>query len=83
MENKRPVRTLRPILPNSSKILEHCMCDKYFDKILSKCKVGFSCLLAMIKKLRKFLESEGVSGALLANISTAFNCMLHEFLIER
>ena len=64
-ENYRPVR----ILPNLSKIFERCMYDQlkdYFHKLLSKyqCRFrkGFStqhCLLAIIEKLRKSLDSGG------------------------
>ena len=67
-ENYRPVR----ILPNLSKIFERCMYDQlndYFHKPLSKyqCRFrkGFStqhCLLAIIEKLRKSLDSGGKGG---------------------
>ena len=70
-ENYRPVS----ILPNLSKIFERCMYDQLkddFDKLLSKYQCGFRkgfstqhCLLAMIEKLRKSLDSGGASAALL------------------
>ena len=57
------------ILPNLQKIFERCMCDQnkgYFDKLLSKYQCGFRkgfstqhCLLAVIKKLGKSLDSGG------------------------
>ena len=60
-ENYRPVS----ILPNLLKIFERCMYD-HFDKLLSKYQCGFRkgfstqhCLLAMIEKLRKSLDSGG------------------------
>ena len=62
-ENYRPVS----ILPNLSKIFELSMHDQlkdYFDKILSKYQCRFRkefstqhCLLSMIEKLRKSLDS--------------------------
>ena len=64
-ENYRPIS----ILPNLSKIFERCMDDQlkgHFDKLQSKYQCGFRkgfitqhCLLAMIKKLRKSLDSGG------------------------
>ena len=69
-ENYRPVS----ILPNLSKIFERCMYDQledYFDKLLSKYQYGFRkgfstqhCLLAMIEKLRKSIDSGGGRGGL-------------------
>ena len=65
-ENYRSVS----ILPNLSKIFERCMYDQlkdHFDKLLSKYQCGFRkgfstqhCLLAMIEKLRKSLDSGGL-----------------------
>ena len=62
-ENYRAVK----ILPNFSKFFErfiHDQLNDYFDKILSKYQCGFQkkfstqhCLLAMIEKLQKSLDS--------------------------
>ena len=67
-QNYRPVR----ILPNLSKIFERCIYDQLkdrFDKLLSKYQCEFRkafstqhCLLAMIEKLRKSLDSGGWRG---------------------
>ena len=64
-ENYRPVS----ILSNLTKIFERCMYDQLkgdFDKLLSKYQCGFRkgftteyCLLPMIEKLRKSLDTEG------------------------
>ena len=88
-ENYRPVSTL----PNLSKIFEHCMYDQfrdYFDMLLSKYHCAFRkwfstqhCLLAMIKKLRKSLDSRGTSVAILTDLSKAFDCLLHDLLIAK
>ena len=88
--NYRPVS----ILPNLSKIFEHCMYDQlkdYFDKILSKyqCRFrkGFSilhCLLAMIEKLPKSLDRAGrASAALLTDLSKVSGCLQHDLLIAK
>ena len=72
--NKKENYTPLSILPTLSKIFELCMYDQlkdYFDKLLSKYQCGFRkgfskqhCLLAMIEKLRKSLDSGegGVGG---------------------
>ena len=64
-QNYRPVS----ILPNLSKIFERCIYDQlkdHFDKLLSNYQWGVRkglstqhCLLAMIEKLRKSLDSGG------------------------
>ena len=88
-ENYRPLS----ILPNLSKIFERCMYDQlkdHFDKLLSKYQCGFRkgfstqhCLLAMIEKLRKSLDSGGSSAALLTDLSKAFDCLPHDLLIAK
>ena len=61
---------------------------EYFNKILSKQQGGFRqgfsthhCLLAMTEKWWKYLDKDGVSGALFTDLSKAFNCLLHDLLI--
>ena len=89
VENYRPVS----ILPNFSKIYERCLYDqmyKYFNHILSKWQCGFRkgfstqhCLLVMTEKWRKCLDKEGVSRAILTDLSKAFDCILHNLLIAK
>ena len=64
----------------------------YFDKILSKYQCGFRkeiitqhCLLAMIEKLQKSLDSgEGASSAtLFTDPSKVFDCLPHYLLITK
>ena len=62
----------------------------HFDKLLSKYQCGFTkgfstqhCLLAMIEKLGKSLDSGGASAALLTDLSKAFDCLLHDLLIAK
>ena len=89
-ENYRPIS----ILPNLSKIFERCMYDQlkdHFDKLLSKYQCGFRkgfstqhCLLAMIEKPRKSLDSqERASADLFTDLSKAFVCLPHDLLITK
>ena len=41
------------------------------------------CLILMIKKRKKSLDSGGQSGALFADLSKAFDCMDHELLLAQ
>ena len=95
-ENYRPIS----ILLNLSKIFERCMYNQlkdHFDKLLSKYQCGFRkgfstqhCLLPMMEKLRKSLDSGGGGGwwcgaspALLTDLSKAFDCLPHHLLIAK
>ena len=94
-ESRNEKEKYRPIsiLPNLSKIFERCMYDQlkdHFDKLLSKYQCGFRkgfstqhCLLAMIEKLRKSLDSGGSSAALLTELSKVFDCLPHDLLIAK
>ena len=37
----------------------------------------------MTKKWRKYLDKDGINGALLTDLSKAFYCLLHDLLIEK
>ena len=87
--NYRPIS----ILPNLSKIYERFMQNQmcpYLKKIFSKYQCGFRkgynaqhCFMAMIEKWRKFLDIGGHAGALLTDLSKAFDCIDHELLIAK
>ena len=87
VENYRQVS----ILPNLSKIYESCLYDqmyKYFNHILSKRQYGFRkgfstwhCLLVMMEKWPKCLDKGCLTGAILTDLSKAFDCILHDILI--
>ena len=62
----------------------------YLNKILSKWQCGFRqgystqhCLLIMTEKWRQCLDKGGISRALLTDLSKAFDCLLHDFLIAK
>ena len=87
--NYRPVS----ILPVISKIYERLMYDqmyKYFDQIFSKFQCGFrkgfstqNCLLYMIENWKESLDQGGHYGALLTDLSKAFDCIMHDLLIAK
>ena len=88
-ENFRPVS----ILPNISKIYERCLFKQltnYFEDLFSKYQCGFrkgfsvaNCLLQMIEKWRESLDQGGAYGALLTDLSKAFDCLSHDLLIAK
>ena len=88
-ENFRPVS----ILPNISKIYERCLFKQltnYFEDLFSKYLCEFrksfsvaNCLLPMIKKWRESLDQGGAYGALLTDLSKAFDCLSHDLLIAK
>ena len=75
------------------KIYERCLYDqmyKYFNHILSKWQCGFRkgfstqhCLLVMTEKWWKCLDKGGISGAILTDLSKAFDCILHGLLVVK
>ena len=88
-ENYRPVS----ILPNMSKVFEKYMYNqilRFFDKVLSKHQCGFrkghSTQHSQIVFPEKWKESVGqghVFGALLIELSKAFDCLPHNLLIAK
>ena len=83
IENYRPIS----ILSMLSKIYERCMYDqmyKYFEQILSKYQCSFrqgyntqQCLLMMVEKWKEALDQGGLCGALLTDLSKAFDYIQH------
>jgi hypothetical protein len=88
-ENYRPIS----ILPNSSKLFERPLFNQmshYFDKIFSKYQCGFrkgfksqDSLLSMLENWRKSSDKGEAFGALLTDLSKAFDCLSHELLIAK
>ena len=87
--NYRPVS----LLPNISKVFERCMhkqISEYFKTVLSKFQCGFrkgystqDCLLAMVVNCRKALDQWIEYGALLTDLSKAFDCLPHDLIVAK
>ena len=81
------------ILPSLSKAFKKCLCDQiyaYIDSILSKAQYGFRkgystqySIIAMIEKWRRNLDQDGICGALFMDLSKAFDCFVHDFLLAK
>ena len=88
-ENYRPIS----ILSNISKIYERIVFDqvsKYFKDLFSKHQCGFRkgysaqhCLLAMLEKWKICADNGGVFGAILTDLSKAFDCLPHDLIIAK
>ena len=88
-ENYQPVS----ILPVISKIFEKLLCKQIticIDPLLSKSQCGFRkgfsaqhCLLAMLEKWKNAVDKGKVFGALLTDLSKAFDCLSHELIIAK
>ena len=88
-DNYRPVS----ILPNISKIYERVIYEQtqpYFENLLSKFQCDFRkgynaqhCLMVFIEKWKKCVDNGGAFGALLTDLSKAFDCLSHELLIAK
>ena len=87
--NDRPVS----ILPSISKIFKRNMYNQistYIDTHLSKYLCGFrkgystqQCLIVTLEKWKKELDNHNMAGALLTDLSKAFDCLKHELLIAK
>ena len=60
--------------------------EKYLSPFLSGYRKGYGtqdCLLAMIEMWRKALDDSKVAGAILTDLSKAFDCLSHDLLIAK
>ena len=88
-DNYRPVS----ILSDISKIHERLLfkqISEYFEPILSKFQCGFRkgysaqhCLLAMLEKWKLAVDNKRNFGALLTDLSKAFDCLPHDLLLAK
>ena len=89
VENYRPVS----VLPTVSKIFERIMqkqitdyIGKFLSPFLCGYRKGFStqyALLSLIERWRLCLDKQGFAGALLMDLSKAFDTINHELLIAK
>ena len=91
-DNKKKYRpiSLTPIL---SKVFEKDMYEQisdYVEKFLSPYLFGYrkghsteQCLLTMIEMWKKALDERKVAGAVLTDLSKAFDCLPHDLLIAK
>ena len=83
--NYRPVSILSLI----SKIYERILYNQLyntFDNILSISQCGFSsqhCLIVMLEKFKESIDRKECCGALLTDLSKAFDCLSHDILIAK
>ena len=87
--NYRPIS----ILPVFSKIFERLLSrqlSEFFDNILSKFQCGFRkgygtqhCLLLMLEIWKEATDNNKAFGALLTDLSKAFDCLSHDLLIAK
>ena len=81
------------MLPLVSRIFERIICKQltaFFENVLSKYQCGFRkgngaqhCLLLILEKGKKALDNKEVFGALLTDLSKAFDCLNFELLIAK
>ena len=64
--------------------------SQFFDNIFSKYQCGFrksyitqQCLLAIPEKWKKSVDNVKAFGALLMNLSKAFDCLDHKLLVAK
>ena len=88
-KDQRPVS----LLPIVSKLFERKMYDEifaYVEKFLSPYLFGYrknhsteQCLIIMIEAWKKALDSRHAAGAVLTDLSKAFDCLNHKLLIAK
>ena len=88
-KNYRPISAL----PSASKVFERLMqkdinsfISKYLSKHLCGYRKGFNAqhaLISLLEKWKSTLDSKGYAGAVLMDLSKAFDCINHELLLAK
>ena len=88
-ENYRPIS----VLPTPSKIFEKIIYEdiyNYMNDKLSPCLCGFRkgyssqyCLILMLERWKEALDNKNLAGAILTDLSKAFDCLNHNLLIAK
>ena len=88
-ENYRPIS----VLPSASKVFERIMFNQIYNYIIVKLfpllsgfRKGYStqhALLRLIEGLKKCLDKKDVAGAVLMDLSKAFDCLPHILLLAK
>ena len=89
MKNYRPVS----LIPIVSKLFERDMYNQilsYIDKFISPYIFGYrkghtteQCLTVMLEAWKKTLDHKGKAGAILTDLSKAFECLNHSLLLAK
>ena len=95
-KDNRPVKgNYRPvsILPSISKVFERCVYKQmfqFFEGIISKYQCGFRkghsaqhALISLLEKWRYNVDQGRMFGALLTDLSKAFDCLPHDIIIAK
>ena len=68
----------------------HRKLSEYFETVLSKFQCGFrkgyntqNCLLAIVQNYKKALDQGNEYGALLTDLSKAFDCLPHDLIVAK
>ena len=87
--NYRPISILSPI-NNIFESLLYNQVNSFFENKFSKLKCGFRkglstqhCLIYMLEKWKKSVDMKKYVGALLTDLSKAFDCISHDLLIAK
>ena len=60
--------------------------EQYLSPYLCGFRKGYStqyCLIIMLERWKKALDNRKIAGALLTDLSKAFDCLIHELLIAK
>ena len=89
LKNYRPIS----LIPIISKVFERDLYDQiitYMNKFLSPYLFGYrkgysteQCLIVMVELWKKALDNKGVAGAIITDLSKAFDCLNHDLLIAK